>query len=165
MPSPSRHQKGIGNSAAGCKAVRPNTRHKPSVHFKVTGNCRGGAHLKRDRSSALILQTSSPIHSHHTCTISAGWVVTDGPALVVPVNMLSDLTFELDLQARCPIAFMAHGARGSFFGLDQRLLEGDLRAFKRDECKDKRTALFATGEKPTLHSQARHRTTNGAASL
>ena len=71
---------------------------------------------------APILQTSSPIHSHHPRTISTGWVVTDGPALVVPVNVFSDLAFELDLQARRPITFLAHGARDSF-GVNQGFLE------------------------------------------
>jgi hypothetical protein len=71
---------------------------------------------------APILQTSSPIHSHHPRTISTGRVVTDCPALVVPLNVLSDLAFELDLQARCPIAFITHRARDSL-GLDQGFLE------------------------------------------
>ena len=71
---------------------------------------------------APILQTPSPIYSHHPRTISTGRIVTDGPALVVPVNVLSDLAFELDLQARCPITFIAHRARDSF-GLDQGFLE------------------------------------------
>ena len=71
---------------------------------------------------APILQTSPPIYSHHPRTISTGRVVTDGPTIVVLVNVLSDLAFELDLQARCPIAFLTHRARDSF-GLNQGFLE------------------------------------------
>jgi hypothetical protein len=84
------------------------------------------AYLKRDCPTAPVLQASSPIDAHHTRAISTSRVVTDGPALVVPVNVLPDLAFELDLQARRPKVFTAHGARSSF-GLDQRLLERGVR--------------------------------------
>jgi hypothetical protein len=62
--------------------------------------------------------------------------------------MLPDLTFELDLQARCPIAFMARGARGSFFGLDQRLLEGDLRALNGTSAGTNAQLYLPQGESP-----------------
>ena len=38
------------------------------------------------------------------------------------MNVLPNLAFELELQARRPKAFITHGTRGSL-GLDQRLLE------------------------------------------
>jgi hypothetical protein len=160
----SRYRRHVGNSATGCKALRPNTCHtnRPPKYQRYDV----GAYLKRDCSTAPLLQASSPIDAHHTRAISTSRVVTDGPALVVPVDVLSDLAFQLDLQARCPKVFIAHGTRSSL-GLDQRLLE--MLAVRIQEhwikCRDKRTALLATGAKATLHSQARQRTTNGAASL
>jgi hypothetical protein len=117
MLSLSRYRRGVGNSATGCKALRPNTTNRQSLHPKYH-KYDVKAYLKRDFSTTPVLQASSPIDAHHTRPISTSRVVTDGPALVVPMNVLPDLAFELDLQARCPKAFIAHGTRSSL-GLDQ----------------------------------------------
>jgi hypothetical protein len=81
------------------------------------------------------------------------------------VNVRSNLAFELDLQARRAKGLIAHGARDPF-SFDQRLLECAVRiATGLQNGGNKHTVLLDTGANPTLHSQARQRTTNGAASL
>lgn len=81
--------------------------------------------------------------------------------LIVPVNMWSDLAFELGLQTRCAEALIVHGAR-DFFRLDY-IIEPCNREYiqGRDQAKGMNLRPYWTQEKRRHCIRTRRQTTNG----